>query len=557
MASLFPPTRSAVCSACDDASGTPAGWDTVWAAEVRELVASGANADDRVRAALQKLQEMGTAKEAAAEPVVQQHEVISVLYGLPDAVVQPLLVDVALIMDLFWACDKDRSGSLEPHEFCTMMMELGSTYDQATALFNAIDHSKDGLLSLQELVHARNAIFEELAEREEMSLSDKSTAWWLVEQLLGRVWRIPQQLGGSLDCVELSGEMTTDRYIFRPGRILDFNAHFGDLEGRLSRGVDRILEQLHYLREDLQQMALKGREIRTSQPDQCAIPSVAALRGRFNALSETLWISLEGARVRLEPFAQHHAAGMQEARLQEASERSPKVRAAAKTVSAPPPWAKKKSTDVDRSEKPAWEAFTLAPGANDRVKWGSTLLAVVTVIYSFAAIGYFLIKTSVESLNDSDDHQPPLAPALPPASPKGPPPHPPPYPPSNVDVFADFKLLLGGLGIICASGICLLLLWRNIALQALPRLATARGVPLILLQSLFRVIAMMKAHINNDNSTDNFFQVILSAVLFVLVYLFLVMDCMKVVPAPPASHVRPVCLPKPNPIPTAPRGTCR
>ena len=41
-------------------------------------------------------------------------------------------------------------------------------------------------------------------------------------QVLGRVWRIPQQLGGSLDHAELSGEMTDDRYIFHAGRILDF-----------------------------------------------------------------------------------------------------------------------------------------------------------------------------------------------------------------------------------------------------------------------------------------------------------------------------------------------
>ena len=109
------------------------------------------------------------------------------------------------------------------------------------------------------------------------------------------------------------------------------------------RRVDRALYELLALREDLQQMALKNRELRAAQPMDYNRPVVQRVRLRFKArlrvlacsaidqydwrwplpcahllsgtldaccgrvssvqaLSETLWTSLEGSRSRLEPF---------------------------------------------------------------------------------------------------------------------------------------------------------------------------------------------------------------------------------------------------------------
>ena len=74
---------------------------------------------------------------------------------------------------------------------------------------------------------------------------------------------------------------------------LDFEAHYADLERRLSNGVDGVLERLHLLREDLQQMALKQREIFTSQPDMIARPSVQVRGGWWRAARAiaTCWAS--------------------------------------------------------------------------------------------------------------------------------------------------------------------------------------------------------------------------------------------------------------------------
>ena len=119
------------------------------------------------------------------------------------------------------------------------MEELGSTRAQALKLFTAIDRGRDGIISLQELVEARAALVEHYSEvlneykarRTRTTLVGKS----LLEKVLGLIWRVPTALSGSLDAATLSGELTSDRFVFRPGKVPNLQAHYKDLEQRLGR----------------------------------------------------------------------------------------------------------------------------------------------------------------------------------------------------------------------------------------------------------------------------------------------------------------------------------
>eukprot|EP00966_Prymnesium_polylepis_P276407 6385803-Prymnesium_polylepis.1 len=102
------------------------------------------------------------------------------------------MAEVDLLMDLFWTMDKDGDGQLSKPEFCRMMIELGSSKSQASRLFAAIDKAGDGNISLQELVSARNAIYEAYAEADlsgTMEHASSSKLRRLLECVCGQLWR--------------------------------------------------------------------------------------------------------------------------------------------------------------------------------------------------------------------------------------------------------------------------------------------------------------------------------------------------------------------------------
>lgn len=62
-------------------------------------------------------------------------------------------------MDIFKNFDKDKGGNLDPDEFYKMMAVIDPriTYNEAMHIFNEVDTSKDGHVSVQEF----NSIFNE------------------------------------------------------------------------------------------------------------------------------------------------------------------------------------------------------------------------------------------------------------------------------------------------------------------------------------------------------------------------------------------------------------
>ena len=118
-------------------------------------------------------------------------------------------------------------------------MQLGSTRAQAIKLFNAIDRGRDGVISLQELVEARSALVEHysevLIEGKARRARTARLCKNLLEKVLGLLWKVPTALSGSLDAATLSGELNSERYLFRPGKVINLQSHYKELEQRLGR----------------------------------------------------------------------------------------------------------------------------------------------------------------------------------------------------------------------------------------------------------------------------------------------------------------------------------
>ena len=118
-------------------------WEEYWARMAVALAAAGVPPTKRVEIALnqQAARSSGAAplqsanKEEPEPPKPQPHAVVTVLSELPATVIQPLMVDVELLMDLFFTIDKDSNGTLSKKEFdiCKHLMEEESAADVSAA----------------------------------------------------------------------------------------------------------------------------------------------------------------------------------------------------------------------------------------------------------------------------------------------------------------------------------------------------------------------------------------------------------------------------------------
>ena len=91
----------------------------------------------------------------------------------------------------------------------------------------------------------------------------------------------------------------------------------------------------------------------------------------------------------------------------------------------------------------------------------------------------------------------------------------------------------------------------------LTRQVRAKGVPIIAIQSIFRVYAIQSAYSNNEvsserDSDEDGFEILLAWILLVLVLLFLLMYCIKVGRASPSSLCPRRCRCSPSLVAVAP-----